>query len=103
MSKTEYVWVEGRYIGDKAKYIKGMSDAGVGYFELEYGFEKQKPFIKAAFPYVLDNDGIPEHLDEITGFTQKCKLEKKRCQRMGVHSSHKADNVITKCKVCGLS
>lgn len=104
MSKTEYVWVEARYTGDTAKYIKGMSDAGVGYFELEYGTEGRKPYINVAFPFVLDNDGIPEHLTEITGFTQKCKLEKKRCQRTGVHSSHKDDNgVTTKCNVCGLS
>lgn len=85
--KTEtigYRWVEARYKGEMARYIKGLSDSGIGYIELEYGIEGRQNYIKAALPYVLVN-GIPDHLVEITNEMQIKKLEKKRCTRNGTH------------------
>lgn len=85
--KTEtigYRWVEARYKGDMARYIKGLSDSGIGYIELEYGVEGRQSYIKAALPYVSDG-AIPDHLIEITNEGHIKKLEKKRCNRNGTH------------------
>lgn len=78
----EYTWVKGRYKGDMARYIKGLIETGVGYYQLEMGSEGRQTFIDVAFPFIPDEDGIPEHLVEITAPYQIEKLEKKRLRRI---------------------
>mgnify|MGYP000852429729 CR=1 FL=1 len=78
----DYIWVKGRYKGDNARYIKGLIDNGIGYFQLEHGTEGRQTFIDVAFPMVLDEDGLPDHLVEITNPYQVEKLEKKRHRRI---------------------
>jgi hypothetical protein len=73
----DYTWVKGRYKGDSARYIKGLIDTGIGYFQLEMGQEGRQTYIDVAFPFIPDEDGIPEHLIEITNQFQIDKLEKK--------------------------
>lgn len=83
--KTDYKWVIGRYTGETAKEIKGLADSGVGYFQLEYGIDKRQAFVVVAFPFVADEDGIPNHLKEISDQRKLLKLEKDRCVRRNAH------------------
>lgn len=81
-SMIDYTWVKGRYKGDSARYIKGLIDTGIGYFQLEMGQEGRQTYIDVAFPFIPDEDGMPEHLIEITNQFQIDKLEKKRQRRI---------------------
>lgn len=78
----DYIWVRGRYKGDTARYVKGLIDSGIGYFQLEMGQDGRQTYVDVAFPFIPDEDGIPEHLIKITNDLQVQKLEKKRQRRI---------------------
>lgn len=78
----DYIWVRGRYKGDTARYVKGLIDGGIGYYQLEMGQDGRQTYVDVAFPFIPDEDGIPEHLIKITNDLQIHKLEKKRQRRI---------------------
>ena len=74
-------WAIGRYTGERAKYIKGLVDAGIGYFmRSETG--KMNYAIEAAFRLPLDRP-IPEHLQRADDVQAK-KLDALYNQRHAV-------------------
>ena len=99
----KYEWVIGKYEGDKANKVVELANASVGYFLLEQGGRGGTKEAIVAFKRPIDGP-TPEHLEVIDEPSKIRKYEKLECLRKGVHSSHKDDNnVVTKCKVCGLS
>lgn len=100
--KTEYKWVVARYTGEQAKEVKGLAEAGLGYFQIQSGVEKRQNFVVVAFPFVPDNNGIPEHLTELSDSKKILKLEKDRCVRSEIHRPlEDEDTKIAYCRSCG--
>lgn len=87
----DYIWVRGRYKGDTARYVKGLIDSGIGYYQLEMGQDGRQTYVDVAFPFIPDEDGIPEHLIKITNDLQIQKLEKKRQRRIVPGKTFKND------------
>lgn len=54
-------WVIGKYKGQRAQYIKGLADAGIGYFIREESGKGGSLEITAAFRRPMDSP-LPDHL-----------------------------------------
>lgn len=72
-------WVIATYSGDKAKYIKGLVNEGIGYFILK----EETGTIVAASRRALDRPR-PHGVEPVTNPAQIEKLEKMRKDRQGL-------------------
>ena len=67
MKTIQCTWVKGRYEDDKARYILGLIEHGIGYFILEKGKDGNKNYIVAASLTPL-NKPLPLHMSFLTNY-----------------------------------
>lgn len=87
----ECVWVIAVYRGAQAKRVGALADAGVSYITVD---RDSSSSITVAFRYVIGEDGLPHHLQEVT---DPWKIQKYEKLRKGYHgnSPSKVDNVAS--------